>query len=149
MLTKTIPGRSRLGSAAIEFALSYLLLWAVLGAVFQFGYAMYAYDRLASAVDGGARYASRVDFDEPAHNFVTQVKNMTVYGNPDGSGETLAPGLTTDRVSVSWTADAKGVPETITVGISDYPIPVVFRAYTYTNKPRVTVKFAGSYKTPA
>ena len=91
-------------------------------------------DRLADAVAGGARYASRVDFDDPDHTFVGLVKNMTVYGNPDGTGHPLAPGLTTGIVSVTWTTDAKGVPQTITVGI------------TSSNKPSVTVQYTGSFK---
>ena len=96
--------------------------------------AMHVDDRLADAVAGGARYASRVDFDDPDHTFVGRVKNMTVYGNPDGTGRPLAPGLTTDIVRVTWTTDAKGVPQTITVGI------------TSSNKQSVTVQYTGSFK---
>ena len=46
------PGRG--GSAALEFALSFVLLWTVLSGVFQFGYAMYTYENLAGAVTPAA-----------------------------------------------------------------------------------------------
>lgn len=136
------------GNAAVEFALSFVLIWTLFTGVFQFGYSMYVYDSLATAVAGGARYASHVDFDDPGHNFVTQVKNMTVYGDPNGTGNPLAPGLTAGLVSVTWTTDTMGVPQTITVGISSYTAQAIFHNYTFTNKPQVTVRYIGSYKTP-
>lgn len=139
--------RSRRGNAILEFALSFTLLWTVFSGVFQFGYSMYVYNSLATAVSEGARYAARVDLDSPGYTFVNQVKNMVVYGSPTGGGTPLAPGLSTGQVSVTWTADASGVPQTITVGISSYAVNAIFHNYTFTNKPRVTVLYLGSYKT--
>jgi len=78
---------------------------------------------------------------------VDKVKNMTVYGNTSGSGTALAPGLSTGQVGVVWAKDALGVPQTITVSISSYTVRAM-KSYTYLNKPRLTVKFVGSYKTP-
>lgn len=140
---------NRKGSAALEFALSFLMLWTILSGVFQFGYAMYIYNSLECAVVGAGRYAARVDFDSPAHTFVTQVKNIAVYGNPSGTGTALAPGLTTAKVNVTWTVDSMGVPQTITVAISSYRVDAIFKSYIFTNKPRITVSYLGSYKTPA
>ncbi len=137
----------RRGNAAIEFALSFVLLWILLCGVFQLGYATHVYASLAAAVAEGAHYASRVDFDEPGHSFVGNVKNMTVYGNPTGTGSPLAPGLSTGMVNVTWTTDAAGVPQTLSVSISSYTVHAI-KNYTYTNKPLVTVKFVGAYKTP-
>ncbi len=138
---------SQRGNAILEFALSFTLLWTVFSGVFQFGYSMYVYNSLANAVTEGAHYAARVDFDSPGHTFVNQVKNMVVYGSPTGGGTPLAPGLSTGQVSVIWTADASGVPQTITVGISSYTVNAIFHNYAFTNKPRVTVLYLGSYKT--
>jgi Flp pilus assembly protein TadG len=139
--------RRQRGSAVLEFALSFALLWAVFSGVFQFGYSMYVYNSLANAVSQGARYAARVDFDSPSHAFAGPVKNMVVYGSPTGGGTPLAPGLATSQVSVTWTTDAAGVPQTITVGINTYTLNAIFQNFTFTNKPRVTVQFLGSYKT--
>lgn len=138
---------SQRGNAILEFALSFTLLWTVFSGVFQFGYSMYVYNSLATAVTEGAHYAARVDFDSPGYTFVNQVKNMVVYGSPTGGGTPLAPGLSSGQVSVTWTTDASGVAQTITVGISSYTVNAIFHNYTFTNKPRVTVLYLGSYKT--
>ncbi|MCC6859111.1 MAG: pilus assembly protein [Bryobacterales bacterium] len=140
-------GRGRRGNAMLEFALSFGVLWMFFSGVFQFGYSIYVYNSLTTAVGNGARYAARVDFDDPAHTFVDQVRSMVVYGTPAGDGKAMVPGLTPGHVSVTWTADAKGVPQTITVGVVNYTLDTIFKTYRFHNKPRMTVRFLGSYKT--
>ena len=135
------------GSAAIEFALSFTLLWLLLSGGFQYGYSIFAYSSLLNAVAGAARYAARVDFDEPDHTFVSSVKNMAVYGSPTGSGTALAPELTVANISVTWTKDATGMPITITVSVVDYTAHPVFQSLSWSGKPSVTVRFAGRFIT--
>lgn len=135
------------GSAVIEFALTFLLLWTLLAGAFRFGYSMYVYQSLVSAVAGAARYAARVDFDSPGHSFVTQIRNMAVFGAPLGGASPLAPGLTTANVNVTWTTDATGYPTGMTVSIVNYTLNAVFQTFTWNGKPSVTVHFAGRYKT--
>jgi Flp pilus assembly protein TadG len=137
----------RAGSAAIEFALTFLLLWLLLAGVFRFGYSMFVYESLVSAVAGAGRYAARVDFDSPGHTFVAKVKNVAVYGNPAGGTNPLAPGLTPANVDVTWTVDAVGVPLTLTVSVVNYSVNAVFQTFTWSGKPSVTVRFAGAYTT--
>ncbi len=134
------------GNAALELALTFLLLWLLLGGAFRFGYAMYVYESLVSAVAGAARFASRVDFDT-GHTFTTAVKNMAVYGSPTGGTAALAPGLTTANINVTWTTDATGLPLTMTVSVTNYTINAVFQTFTWTGKPSMTVRFAGRYLT--
>ena len=138
--------KSRSGNAVIEFALAFGILWLILGGCFRVGYSTYLYQSLIGAVDGAARYAARVDFDEPSHTFVGAVKNMAAYGAPSGIGVPLAPGLAPSHISVAWTVDAKGVPQTITVSVTGYSVNAVFQSFTWTGKPKVTVRYAGSYK---
>jgi Flp pilus assembly protein TadG len=132
--------------AVVEFALAFGLLWLLLSGCFRLGYSIYLYQSLLNTVAGAARYAARVDFDEPNHTFVAGVKNMAVYGNPAGGTAALAPGLTPDNISVTWTVDAKGVPDTITVQVTAYGVNAVFQSFTWSGKPSVTVCYAGSYK---
>lgn len=142
--------RARLdrGSAILEFALGFTLLWTMLAGVFQFGYPLFVYNALNNAVADGAAFASRADFDAGATStFTTQVKNMVVYGSPDGGGLALAPGLTTAQVSVAWTADAGGLPQTVTVRIAEFSVYAIFKSFTFTNKPACTVRFAGRFLT--
>ena len=134
------------GNAAVEFALSFAVLWALFTGIFEFGYSMYLYNNLATSVSDGARYAARVDFDDPARTFVGRVKNVVLYGAPGGGTSTMVPGLTAAHVTVNWTRDAAGVPATITVAITGYSINAIFGNFSFTNKPRVTVKYMGSYK---
>jgi hypothetical protein len=137
--------RSNRGSAAIEFALSFTLLWLLLSGAFRFGYAIYAYESLLNAVAGAARYAARVDFDAPNHTFVGSVKNMAVYGSPTGGGSPLAPELSLANISVTWTQDSTGLPLTITVAVIDYAVHPVFQSVGWTGKPSITVRFSGRY----
>lgn len=136
------------GSAVLEFALGFTLLWAMLAGVFQFGYPLYVYDALNNAVADGAAFAGRADFNASSTStFSTQVKNMVVYGSPAGGGQALVSGLTTAKVSVGWTADAKGLPQTVTVRIVNFSVYAVFKTFTFANKPVCTVRFAGRFLT--
>jgi Flp pilus assembly protein TadG len=145
-MTKSRGGER--GNVMIEFALSAMLLFVILGGVFSFGYTEYVYDALGNAVTGGASYASRVTYDANNLNTVrTQVKNVVVYGSPAGGGLALAPGLTTANVDVSWTLDGAGVPRAVTVKIINYPVNAIFRNFTLTDKPSYTLKFAGNFVT--
>ena len=42
------------GNAALELALTFMLLWMLLGGAFRLGYAMYVYESLVSAVAGAS-----------------------------------------------------------------------------------------------
>jgi Flp pilus assembly protein TadG len=132
--------------AVVEFALAFGLLWLLLSGCFRLGYSIYLYQSLLNALSGAARYAARVDFDEPSHTFVVGVQKMAVYGNPAGGVAAQVPGLATGNISVSWTVDTKGVPETITVRVIDYSVNAVFQSFKWSGKPSVTVCYAGSYK---
>jgi Flp pilus assembly protein TadG len=139
-------GQRRRGNAVIEFALTFGLLWMLLGGCFKLGYSIYLYQSLLNAVAGAARYAARLDFDEPNHTFAASVKNMAAYGDPAGGAVPLAPGLTAAKIQVTWAYDAKGVPQSITVSVTNYSVNAVFQSFTWSGKPSVTVRYAGSYK---
>ena len=144
-----MPQRSKAGqrgNAAIEFALSFACIWGIFTGVFEFGHSMYIYNNLATSVTDGARYAARVDFDDPAHTFITKVKNVVLYGSPTAGASTIVPGLTAANINVTWTTDSAGLPVTITVAVTGYTVNAIFGNFTFTNKPSVTMKYMGSYK---
>ena len=134
------------GIAAVEFALTFGLLWLLLSGGFRLGYSIYLYQVLEDAVAGAARYAAHVDFDEPNHTFIAAVQNMAAYGSPAAGGATLAPGLAPANISVTWATDAKGVPVTLTLAVTGYSVNALFQTFTWSGKPRITVRYAGSYK---
>jgi len=136
------------GNALIEFALSFALLFAVFAGVFQFGYAYHVYNSLETAVRGGARYASLLVYDSataaPSGAYLAAVRNMVVYGNPDGTGVPVAPGLTAEKVSVVMTMN-RNVPYEVTVAITGFQISAVVTAFTLNGKPRIRCPFMGRF----
>src|SRR5437868_13651904 len=96
--------RCRKGNAMLEFALAAGILLPAFAGTFQFGYTFHIYNSLQTAVRDGARYASMQSYDSatstPSTAFATAVKNVAVYGNSAGTGDPIAPGLTTANVQV-------------------------------------------------
>ena len=136
------------GNVIVEFALAFPLLFVFLGGMFQFGHAFYVYNELQSAVRAGVRFAAQADFDggTGGATFRTQVRNMVVYGSPSSSGPPpLVNGLTTGNVAVNWQADGAGIPQTVTVNISDFTIYAVWGSFTLSNKPRSTFIWLGQF----
>jgi Flp pilus assembly protein TadG len=139
--------RSRQGSALLEFALATSILVPLFAGTFQFGYTLYVYNNLQSAVRGGARYASMRSYDSanstPSSGFSTAVKNMVVYGNPDGTGQPVSRGLTPSNVQILPTMNG-AAPESITVQITAYTIDAVFTSFTFNGKPGTTFPYTGT-----
>ena len=54
---------SRHGSAVIEFALGWSVLWLLFSGVYQFGYAFYTYNSLLTSVANAAELGSKLDYD--------------------------------------------------------------------------------------
>ena len=138
---------SRRGSSLLEFAVATGILIPLFTGTFQFGYALFVYNDLQSAVRGGARYASMRAYDSatntPSAGFLTAVRNVVVYGNPDGSGGAVAPGLAASNVEVLPNMHG-AVPESITVQITGYSVNAVFTSFTFNGKPGTTFPYSGT-----
>jgi Flp pilus assembly protein TadG len=138
--------RGRNGWAILEFAIGSGVLLAAFTGAFRFGYSFLQYNRLTNAVIQGARYASIIPYDStnatPSSAFLSSVRNMVLYGNPDGGTSTVIPGLTSANVNVTVTF-TNSVPAAITVSISGYTIDSVFGSQTLTNKPKFTYPYLG------
>jgi Flp pilus assembly protein TadG len=139
--------RKRRGSALLEFALATSILVPLFTGTFQFGYTLYVYNNLQSAVRGGARYASMRPYDSagptPSHEFSTAVRNMVVFGNPDGTGQPVSPGLTVSNVQIQPNMNG-AAPESITVQIAGYTVDAVFTSFTFNGKPSTTFPYTGT-----
>ena len=140
--------RRQRGNAMLEFALGFVLLWACLSGVFQYGYSMWAYNNLATAVANGGIFASRAPCDTRNNRFESEVKNVVVFGNPAGTGAPLLATLTPDHVVVTRDP-ADGVPRTVTIGIKGFRVNSIFREFAFDGKPSCTMKFTGKYMTAA
>jgi Flp pilus assembly protein TadG len=148
----TLSFGSRRGNAMIEFALAAMVLTYAFTAVFQFGYSMYLYNELGSALRAGARYASLAKLSNGGDKtiptaYATAVKNMVVYGNtsPAAGDQPVVPSLTTAQVNMSMNWDGGSVPTDCTISISSYTIDAIFKTFTLSGKPSYNVPYFGQY----
>lgn len=105
---------SERGTTLVEFAIALMVFLTAMFAVIEFGRCLWVHNALTDAARRGARYAvlhSSADVDS--------VKNVVVYGDPAGGGQSVVPNLTTANVNVSYSSIAvnKG---TATVSITGY-----------------------------
>jgi Flp pilus assembly protein TadG len=149
--------RSTNGNAILEFALASLIIVPCFAGTFQFGYSFYVYNQLEAAVSNGARYAATRTFRCSAGatdvtKIKTAVKNVVLYGNPDGTGTLQVPQLATGNVSVTF-KDTAGtaltacgtIPDTVNVAVSTFTVDAVFKSFTFTGKPFSTYTYVGRY----
>lgn len=117
------------GVAAVEFGILLIPLVVLAFATTEFGRAIYSYNTLTKSVRDAARYLTSKGAGNPAEHAIA--KCMAVYGNPDCSGNALAPGLTTDMVRTcdpiltcagveNTLLTGTGTIQTVTVQISGY-----------------------------
>ena len=146
---------SQRGSALIELALSSLVLIPVLFGTFQFGYTFYIYNLLCTQINASAKYAAMRTFrcadSTSITKFKTATANMVRFGNPDGSGALIEPGLTAAEVDVQIkdrngaSADATHLPTYVTVSTLNYSVNAVFTTFTFTSKPILRVPYVGRF----
>ena len=144
---RLVRRRSRqAGNFTLEFAISFALIWGLMTSVYGLGQALFTYNRLQVAVSNAARFAGRDGITAATSTYRTRVKNQAVFGNPEGSGTALVPGLTTDKIDVAIEGDGAGVPRNVTVKVTSFPLDGVFWKTTIANKPQITTRYAGRYQ---
>jgi Flp pilus assembly protein TadG len=102
-------------------------------AVLEFGRALWTHNALSDAARRGARYAVNQPASSPAGKIVTgtntgpsvtAIKNVTVYGNPEGTGQPLVNNLGTSNVNVQYSDYGLG-EGTVSVSITGYEFQFV------------------------
>jgi Flp pilus assembly protein TadG len=136
----------------IEFALASFVIIPLFVGTFQFGYTFYVYNLLCTQMRAGARYASLKTFTgSGVAAFKTAVQNMVMYGNPDGSGTLIEPGLTASQIDVEVkdangnNADATHIPSYVTVTTVNYSVNAVITTFNFNGKPIVRFPYLGRY----
>lgn len=139
--------RRQRGNALIESALAFIVLVPVFLGTFQFGLAFYYYNHLASAVRAGARYASYRTYDSPnatpSAGYAQAVRNMTVYGDPNGGSRPVVKGLQPSHVNVS-VQTINQAPAYVRVSVQNFPMNVVLRTFQM-SKPEAVFPYLGVY----
>ena len=134
------------GSVLIEFALAFLVIFAVFAGAFEFGYAFYAYNTLQNAVREGARYASLKPYDSasstPSDSFLSAVQNMVVYSDPAGGQTPILRGLSPSNVALNVQTSGNA-PMQVTVSITGYSLDAVFGTVALQGKPSVSFPYLG------
>src|SRR6185295_408165 len=111
------------GSTLVEFAIGITVFVTAMFAVLEFGRALWVHNALSDAARRGARYATLNTSASSA-----QVKNVVIYGNPEGSGLPMLNNLGAGNVDVSY--NGFGLNNgTVSVSITNYQfqfvIPIV------------------------
>lgn len=107
------------GATLVEFAIAATVFLTCMFAVIEFGRALWVHNALSDAARRGARYAvTHTAADE------AKVKNVVVYGDPNGTGQPLVNNLTTSSVQVVYSSYGlnKG---TVSVSITNYQFQFV------------------------
>jgi hypothetical protein len=134
---------SKRGTALLEFALGWALLWSLFAGVYQFGYSFYIYNIVITSVANAAELGSRMDYDTGNPSpFTAALTNMVVYGNTTAGTIPLVPGLSSANVNVNANL-VSSIPTNITVNISNFTIDAFFTKFMLNGKPSATTPYMG------
>ena len=142
MLRIKKSSRSERGATLVEFAISATVFLTAMFGVLEFGRAMWAHNALTDAARRGARYATLNTSASSA-----QVKNVVVFGNPNGTGSPMLNNLSAANVDVNY--DGFGLNNgTVSVSITNYQfqlvIPIIGTSITMPSyKTTLTAESAG------
>jgi hypothetical protein len=112
------------GSSLIEFALGLVVLAPVAVELTSWAATAYVIHELQSAVSQGAVFGSvePLSWQAPDRAFENRVRNVVLYGHPDGQGKVRIPGLAASNVHVRVDR-VTGSPRSIEVSIEGYQAP--------------------------
>jgi|SRR6185369_10218580 Flp pilus assembly protein TadG len=126
MLRITNRRKNERGATLVEFAIGVTVFLTVMFAVLEFGRLLWVHNALTDAARRGARYATM-----HTQGSADQVKNVVVYGNPDGTGQPMLTNLSTTNVTVNY--DNFNLNDgTVSVSIDSYQFQFVL-PFTGTN----------------
>lgn len=124
------------GTQLCELAIVLPILLLLFAATAEFGRFFYTYSTLTKATRGAARYLVTTP-DKAGADLGAQ--NLVVYGNPEGTGEPILSGLTTDNVQITRQGTVNGFPEKVTVGIENYTYQPIFDLGKFVGNRRVSL----------
>jgi hypothetical protein len=113
MLLRLNAKSDQRGATLVEFAIGATVFMTAMFAVLEFGRALWTHNALSDAARRGARYAIHQPASTPAGAktgandtdvgpSLEAIRNVTVYGNPDGGTNPMVSDLTTDKVHVRY-----------------------------------------------
>jgi len=100
-------GRRQRGIAMVEFTIVLPVMLVMILGVTELGRAMIRYNALSKAVHDGARYAAAYALLGTTGTvslnatLTSEIRNLVVYGNPQGNGQPVLEGLAPQQITVA------------------------------------------------
>ena len=101
------------GATTLEFALAASIYFMLLFCITAGGVYFWTHNGLVEATRRGARYAATVS----KTGAKTDIRNMAVYGNTGGTGQSIAPNLLPENIAVRHSGTFGVNKGTVSVGI--------------------------------
>ena len=137
MIRGTIKRSGERGATLVEFSIGASVFLLAMFAVIEFGRALWVHNALADAARRAARYAVNQPASTPAGTATTgtnvgpsiaAIRNVGVYGNPDGTGAAMVNNLTTANLDVQYSDFGVGrgsVSVTVTNYTHTFVVPII------------------------
>jgi Flp pilus assembly protein TadG len=120
------------GVAAVELALTMIPLLVLTFGVAEYGRAIYTYNAIDKAARDAVRYLTAPPPGSLDPN--ADASNLVVYGNVQGTGAPLAPGLTTGMVNICNATACPSTHAAVPTGSGAVNLVTVsIVGYTYTS----------------
>jgi Flp pilus assembly protein TadG len=117
--------RDERGLQLVEVTIVIPIFLILFAATAEFGRYFYEYTTLAKAARVGCRYLATVPVDPDVED--ANAKKLIVYGNINGTGSPILPGLELTDVEITRQGEyATTIPDTVTVTIVGYPHQPIF-----------------------
>jgi Flp pilus assembly protein TadG len=135
------------GQSALEFAMVLPILLLIAFGTIEFGRAYFQYNTLSKGIRDGARHMSEAVYNTSQQ---TAMKNLVVYGNINGTGNPILPGLTTSQIVLAPAANDSTTPGNppnwVTVSVNAYPfspiVPMIRLNATFS--PSIQMRYVGA-----
>jgi Flp pilus assembly protein TadG len=101
------------GTSTVEFAIMLPLLLLLVVMVAEFGILFYRLNAVTKSVQIAARYLSDNDTTPPPD--MATARNLAVYGNADGTGTPVVPGLAAANIVIT-----NPIPKHVRVEVTGY-----------------------------
>jgi Flp pilus assembly protein TadG len=115
------------GQSLVEFAMVLPLLLVLAIGTIEFGRAYYHYNTLSKAVRQAARYITSHEYSAAEK---TKGQRMAIYGNADGTGSPILPGLTVSNINIAERGGGgttnTNPPEWVKVSVTGYTFQTMF-----------------------
>lgn len=144
--------QSERGQILAELGVLLPLLSLLLMGILYFGFAFFTYNKLDRGVHEAARYAcTRTLLNSAAGHLAyrTQVRNVAIYGNPQGTGNPQVSGLNPQDIAVNFlydgTPSSTSRPARVEIKVTTYAIPGLFKAITLSDRPWAIFPYLGNF----